>query len=235
MVILTVGISIATYNIAHTKTIIISTFEGSVTFIAEKVMDEAYRRLGMTLELKKLPAERSLQIANNGDVDGELHRKNDIDKSYPNLIVIQVPIVNIDEMIFTKNKKLIVKDWNSLLPYKIGYRIGIKVIEENLVNGTKTEVVPTLEQLFLKLDMGRNDVVIETRFSGLQTIAKLKLKNIIMLDRPIVRTSLFHCLNVKNKDLVEPLTGVLKKMEKEGMIQAIQIKAEQQLLKPPLK
>jgi polar amino acid transport system substrate-binding protein len=105
----------------------------------------------------------------------------------------------------------------------------------NLAKGTNSDTVETLEQLFMKLENGRNDVIIETRLSGLQTIKELGLKDIAMLEPSIVKSQLFHCLNVKNKHFVEPLTKVLQKMEKDGTIQAIQKKAEQQLLKSPSK
>lgn len=209
----------------HAQTIVISTVKGSVTPIAQSVMKEAYRRLGMKLEVQTMPGERALQSSNSGQVDGELYRKKDISKAYPNLIVIPVPVVSIDENVFTKGKRFPVTGWGSLVPYTVGYRIGIKIIEDNLVKGTKAEPVATLDQLFKKLDEGRTDVVIETNLSGLQTIKKLRLTGVIMLEPPIVQSPLFHCLNVKNKRLVEPLTTVLRQMEKEGTIKTLQQKA----------
>jgi polar amino acid transport system substrate-binding protein len=125
--VIVLGILIIIVSITHSEgTIVISTVEGSVSAIAEKVMAEAYKRIGMKLEVKKLPGERALQASNNGEVDGELYRKRDIDQTYPNLIVIPVAVVNIDEMVFTKkSKKFAVKSWDSLLPYRVGYRKGI--------------------------------------------------------------------------------------------------------------
>ncbi len=230
-VVLALGISLAVISTSYAQTIVLSTIEGSATPIAEKVMIEAYKRIGKTIEIKKFPAERSLQVANSGEVDGDLYRKKDINRTYPNLIVVPVPIVSVDIMVFAKGKKLAVKGWKSLLPYKVGYRIGIKVIENNLVKGTKAEAEPTLDQLFKKLEGGRHDVAVETKLSGLETISKLGLKDIIMLEPPLIKSPLFHCLNVKNKNLVGPLTAALKQMEKEGIIQDIQKRAEQQILK----
>jgi polar amino acid transport system substrate-binding protein len=237
IVILVLGMFLSMVGIAYAqKTITISTINGSVTDVAEKVMTEAYKRLGITLEVKRFPGERALQLSNSGETDGELYRKRDIDKVYPNLILIPIPVVDIDEMVFTKrNNNFAVKGWESLLPYTVGYRIGIKIIESNLVKGTKAETVATLEQLFTKLELGRNDVVIETRLSGLQTIKALGLKDIVILEPPLVKSPLFHFLHVKNKGLVEPLTAVLKQMEKDGVIRNIQLKALDQSPKSPSK
>jgi polar amino acid transport system substrate-binding protein len=180
----------------------------------------------MTMEVKRFPGERALLTSNNGEVDGELFRKKEIVQSYPNLVLIPVSIVNVDEMAFTKSdKKFSVKGWESLLPYSVGYRTGIKIIEDNLVKGTNAETVATLDLLFQKLEKGRNDVVIETRLSGLQTIKDLGLKDIVMLEPPLLQSPLYHFLNVKNKNLVEPLTAVLLEMEKTGVIKDIQKKA----------
>lgn len=231
-VILILGILLAMVSITHAEdTIVISSIDSSVTKIAEKVMAEAYKRMDMKLEVRLLPAERALQASNDGEVDGELYRMKNISQSYPNLILIPVAVVNINEMVFTKKgKKFSVKSWDSLLPYKVGYRKGIKVIETNLVKGTDAEAVTTLDQLFMKLESGRNDVVVETQLSGLQTINKQGLKDIVMLEPPLSSLPLFHFLNVKNKRLVEPLTSVLKKMEKDGVIRNIQKKAIQSII-----
>jgi len=194
-------------------------------------MTEAYKRLNMKLEIKTMPGERALAASNGGDVDGELYRKKDISVAYPNLVVIPVAIISVDEMAYVKNAKAAkISDWASLGPYNVGYRKGIKLIEDNIVAGTKTTPVATLEQLFKMLEEGRIDVAIETNISGLETIGKLGLSDIVMLDAPIAKSPLYHCLNVKNQKLAEPLTAVLRKMEKDGTILDIQKKAMQELL-----
>lgn len=58
--------------------------------IAEQVLKQAYLRLGLQLQVKKLPGERSLYGANNGETDGELYRKIGMERDYPNLVIIPV-------------------------------------------------------------------------------------------------------------------------------------------------
>ena len=53
------------------------------------IAQEAFRRVGLEPKLVSTPSERSLQLANQGDVDGEGLRIAGLNAQYPNLI--QVP------------------------------------------------------------------------------------------------------------------------------------------------
>jgi len=64
--------------------------------ISEMVLREAYRRLGRTLVVHQLPGERSLVYANEGKMDGELYRKLGLDRDYPNLVIVPVPLLTFD-------------------------------------------------------------------------------------------------------------------------------------------
>lgn len=116
------------------REVVISTFEKSshIVIAVEEIMTEAYRRLGYDLKVYKMPASRSLFMANRGEVDGELFRVDNIDKAYPDLVKVPVDLYSIEKVAFTKNKFFTVDGWNSLAPYRVGYRRGIKVAELNL-------------------------------------------------------------------------------------------------------
>lgn len=234
IMIFVLGIVLATPLFAFSQPIVISAFEGDepLTGTAAKVMTEAYRRMGWVMELKQFPGERALQVANDGVVDGDLYRMKGIDQAYPHLVVVPVSIVTADVMVFAKDKIFPVRGWKSLLPYRVGYRIGVKSIEANLIPGTQSEAVSSLTQLYKKLQAGRNDVVVDTRLSGLATIHQMGMKDIVMLEPPIMTIQLFHVLHEKNKHLVGPLTKVLKQMEKEGAIRDMQKRAEQTVRAP---
>ncbi len=142
--------------------------------------------------------------------------------SYPNLIMVPVPIVVVDFVVFTKNKHFQVNGWASLIPYNVGYRRGVKTVETNLPSGTYTEAVDTLEQAFRKLDIGRNDIVVDTRLGGLVVLHKLRIDDIVVLEPSLVASPQFYYLHVKHQQLVEPLTVALKQMEDEGIMQRFQ-------------
>lgn len=207
-------------QIASAREVVISTFErpSRIVSTVEIMLEEAYRRLGHQLQIAKIPGERSLILASAGDVDGDLFRVGRIEHEYKNLIKVPVNLLTFEIVVFTKGKIFPVIDWSSLIPYTVGYRRGIKAVEYRLHERIKTISAATYEPVFRMLEAGRCDVVVASRASGNEAIDVLKLKGIFALESPLIKESLYHYLHVKNKDLVAPLTKVLKQMEKEGLL-----------------
>ena len=114
-----VGMLLTTAAMGYAQPIVISAVEQGLgnpnTVLCERIMREAYRRIGRTMELKSFPGERSIQNANNGEVDGELFRRAGIEEAYPNLIRIPVVLGTGKWGVFTKEDKTFsVKGWQSL-------------------------------------------------------------------------------------------------------------------------
>lgn len=127
------------------KTMQISTLieKDPATLVAERIVKTAYRSLGLNLEIHYLPGERSLLSANNGEMDGELYPKLGMERTYPNILIVPVPLLTYEIVIFTNGTNFVVNGWDSLRPYTIGFVRGIKIIEQNTV-GMKLEATPTV-------------------------------------------------------------------------------------------
>ncbi|MBB4844181.1 polar amino acid transport system substrate-binding protein [Paucibacter oligotrophus] len=190
------------------------------TLIAERVMREAYLRLGIALEVQAMPGERSLISANSGETDGELYRKMGIDKSYPQLIRVPVPLQTYEIVVFTKLEPFKVEGWESLRPYKIGFVKGIKIIEEKTL-GMQAESVATMHQAFTKLDRGRSELVLANRVTGLASLRAHQFQGVKVLLPPLASFFVYHYLNKKHAALVPKLSEVLKHMEQERTLQRI--------------
>lgn len=191
------------------------------TSIAEQVMGEAYHRLGLQLEVHRLPGERSLLSANTGKMDGELYRKVGMEKVYPNLMIVPVPLLTYEIVVFTRGTTFVVNGWESLRPFTIGFVRGIKIVEQN-TQGMKIEPVLTMQQAFQKMELGRTDVVVANRASGLAVIKALQLEGIGILTPPLVSFPVYHYLHQKHAALAPRLTTVLQKMHKDMTIEKIQ-------------
>ncbi len=85
----------------------------------------------------------------------------------------------------------------------------------------KVEKVSTNTQLFIKLDAGRNDVVVTSRLEGQLVINELGYHDIQAVEPPLARIGLYHFLHKKNKALVPQIEKVLKEMETSGRLAAI--------------
>lgn len=197
-------------------------FEGDpATLVATRILTEAYGRLGITLDVISMPGERSLVSANTGVTDGELYRKGDIANQYPNLRIVPVPLMRYEIVAFCRCKPFVIKDWNSLKPYRIGYIKGIKIVEQNTA-GMDVEAVGTLRQAFTKLELGRSDIVLTNRVTGIAALRDQQLKDVITLSPALASFEVYHYVFKGHEELVPKLTEVLRKMEKDGTMEKIQ-------------
>jgi polar amino acid transport system substrate-binding protein len=188
--------------------------------ISEEILKEAYARIGIAVTTQEFPGERALRMSNSGAVDGEVNRIRGIAKIYPNLRIVPVAINLIDGMAFTKNPEIKIKTWDSLSPYIIGLRTGAKFAEFG-TQGMNVISVTTNDQVFRMLDKRRVDVAISTRIEGVLTVKNLKLRNIRLLEPPLLTIELFHFLNKKHEALTPRITKALEEMGREGRIRSI--------------
>jgi len=207
---------------AQDKTLLIfSGIEGSVNSeISMQVLEKAYAKLGLQIQYRPLPGERALRASNSGAVDGEVFRIANIQKRYKNLIPVPTPINSLQALAFTKDKDIVLQDWQSLKRYRIGIQGGIKFAERT-TKGMNPVVVDTNKQLFRMLDSGRIDVLIAAESNGLKTLADLRMKGIHALPPLIQPYPLYHYLHKKHAGLVERLDAVLQSMQASGEIRAI--------------
>jgi len=190
--------------------------------IAAKVILEAYRRLGIEAYIVSMPAERSLVSANAGDTDGELYRRAGIEKTYPHLVMVPVPVTSYEVVAFVPiSSTLGIHDWASLPPWRMAFVKGIKVIEENTA-GMQTVPVATLQQAFGMLEKGRVDLVLANRISGLATLRAMKLDGIEPRSQSLAAFPVFHYLHVSRQALVPRLSQVLQEMSRERWMQRAQ-------------
>lgn len=200
-------------------------FEGDpATSVATRILTEAYGRLGITLKVTTMPGERSLVSANTGVTDGELYRKADMANQYTNLRIVPVPLMRYDIVAFCRCKPFAIKDWISLKPYRIGYIKGIKIVEQNTV-GMNAEPVGTLRQAFIKLELGRSDIVLANRVTGIAALREQQLNDVVVLSPPLASFPVYHYVFKGHEDLVPKLTEVLRQMEKDGTLEKIQREA----------
>jgi len=191
------------------------------------VLREAYGRIGISLKFKYSPTARSLWLANEGFVDGEIHRAEGMGQKYQNLVMVPAPVNCSDVNAITKGLKFAVDGWESLRPYRIGIRRGsyLSVINTKGMNvlGLSKPI-----QLIQMLNSERIDVVVASisQFELKNILKQLQenekpIQNIQILTPPLLRIPVFHYLHKKNSKLVPRLTKVLQEMEKEGLIRKL--------------
>jgi len=199
------------------------------TGFADKVLGEAFRRMGYKLETVRLPAERALINANKGIDDGDLLRINGLQKKYPNLIQVPGKIMDMDVMLFTRNKPSFkIRGWKSIAFHSVSIITGWKIFEINLGQQANIMKMDNVSQIFTMLKKNRTDFAGYERWSGLGYLKSIKNTDITLLEPPLMSTPLYTYLHKKHKKLVPQLAAEIKKMKRDGSIR----KMFNQILKP---
>ncbi|MBY0573538.1 MAG: transporter substrate-binding domain-containing protein, partial [Undibacterium sp.] len=132
-----------------------------------------------------------------------------------------IPLLTYEIVVFSRGTEFNVQNWNSLRPFSIGFVKGIKVLEQNTV-GMRIETAASLRLAFLKMMLGRSDIVLANRLSGIFTLKQLNNTEIKILNPPLVRFPVYHYLHRKHAALLPQLEAVLSQMQKEKRIEQIQ-------------
>ncbi len=103
---------------------------------------------------------------------------------------------------------------------------GIKIVAENTV-GMKTEAVPTMERAMQKLAMGRTDIVVGNRLTGLAALEALNMDDVSTLAPALASFPVFHYVNKKHAAIVPELLEALKAMKADKTLEKLQKQALQ--------
>lgn len=182
---------------------------------------EALRRIGVGLEIIKLPAERALINANAGIDDGVLNRIAGLEKVYPNLVRVPEKNMDMDFVAFTKRVEVQTDGWRTLKPFSIGIIKGWKILENNIPGAATVTLAEDAEQLFRLLEKDRVDLVLYSRWMGLARIKRHNLSGVRVLTPPLVTKEMFMYLHKKHKPLVPKIAAALRAIKAEGTYQRL--------------
>ena len=184
------------------------------------ILREAYRRIGVELVIRKVPAARAVLLSSVGQLDGEVQRIDAFKNAFPTLIQVRPAINFLEAVVFSGSVDFEVEGWENLRPHTIGVVRGIKFAVDNTA-GMRRYIASDYEPLFRMLELGRLDVGVVPRINGLWYQAWMNTDRILELRPPLTRFDLFHYLHEKHASLVPILAAELSKMRREGRLAAI--------------
>jgi len=188
--------------------------------VASDVLKKAYKKINITPHFIFIPLEKSLQLSNSGQTDGEIARISVINRNYTNLIKVPVVINFVEGVAFGKGKHMHINKWRDLKPYRLGIAKGAKFIEKG-TQGMNVTLYKGFHESFEALDKDEIDIAIVPKTTGKYLIYKNGYKDIHSLGKTLQRLNLYHFLHKKNAYLVPLLTPILQKMKKSGEIKYI--------------
>nr|WP_315186587.1 transporter substrate-binding domain-containing protein [uncultured Albidiferax sp.] len=185
--------------------------------VAEGVMKEAFKRSGLSAEFKGMPLARSIIMADEGRLDGELVRIADAVKTYPNLVAVPTPVVWLDVGIYSLDEKLVHLPRAELRAHTVGVTRGTLI----LTKYSQGMHVTDAHNVAAALDMlthGRFDIAMMIYIDGELGIARQQLQGIYRRPRYWASEPLYFYLNKKHAALVPRINTALQAMQKEGLL-----------------
>lgn len=208
---------------SHARTLTLTTVDDFFnTVVVERVLREAYQRLGINVVVDRLPAKRSLRMAADGEADGELVRIAGLEFEYEELIRVPVAVGVVQGVVFTNRAPFEVAGWSSLLPYRVGIQRDIRALERGRY-GMEVLLVSSTSQLFRLLVADRVDVIVVPSLGGAEELLGHVVPGVRQLEPPLFTHDLYHYLHWKNRDLVPSVTEVLRDMRTKGRFHQIRM------------
>jgi ABC-type amino acid transport substrate-binding protein len=197
------------------------------------IYTEAFRQLGVELEIRLLPPTRARVEAVAGIVDGELARSYAYGVIQHTLVRVPESTLIATTSAYVRSKHIRLDGWDSLrgTTYRVEFRAGYQATEQrlaSLVPAAQLSSVSGGEQGLQKLAIGRTDVYVDAEefvepLLATGRYAKQGVHKAAVLER----TPIHAYLNKRNEALAQPLAEVLRKMKASGQIEHFRAVAAQ--------
>jgi len=168
-----------------------------------QLIEQAYKALGYQVTIVRLPAGRSLRMANQGLYDGELFRIGGLQQQFPELIQVPVPLRQLQLFAYVQRSKK--RDWQSWQTSKeliIGHVRGFKLASQITFAGSRVETT-TLTQARELLLQGKIDLLLEDEWSLAPDAELYRLPTVL------AQAELFHYVHSRHQALVPLLSQQL--------------------------
>jgi len=101
--------------------------------LAKRIFSHIFEELGYELKVEVLPSIRLAKQTETGAIDGELVRMSGYGGTRPHLTRVDEPIFEFAVAVYSNDAHLNVVSWKDLKGLNVGYRRGVKVVENELI------------------------------------------------------------------------------------------------------
>lgn len=196
----------------------------------ELIFIDAFQRIDLELEYKQYPPRRCGEMANAGQVAGELGRPDGYEEMFPNLVKVEEPSLSVYYAAYSTAPDIRLDGWESLkgTNYKVEYLRGAARSAQELPALVKPENLSEVNEVIQglkKLRAGRTDVFVvvadmvdpllatDSSYSGIHEAGIMETVH------------MYPYLHKKHADLAPELAKALKALKEEGLIEQFQAQA----------
>ena len=198
--------------ISAQETLVIACAQGSASEALIPLVRAIYDEMQVAVNIRLLPAQRALMMADKGEVDGDIGRASGSLDCCHNLMFTTEPISIVELKAWVRNGSTItLKSPADLGPLKVGYVRGLKLAENLCIHEhIESQTVNNFDLLIKMLSAGRFDV-------ALSAVGNPALsEKVIQLPVTLATAKSYHVLNKKHVRLAVCFDSVLKKMKADG-------------------
>jgi hypothetical protein len=187
---------------------------------------DAFRQLGIELEIRTFPAARAEAEAAADNVDGELARSFEYGDMHTNLVRVPEAPFSANTIAYaTRGDIKLDPGYEGLrdTAYRVEHRLGYPVIASRLaavVPAANLSQVRNAETGLRKLILGRSDLYVDIEDSVAPLLARPEFREAGIRQVSLVFRGPIHAyLNRRHALLVPQLGAILKKMRDSGQIE----------------
>ena len=204
------GLARGPYRIGYTP-------DAMISKKARDRVEKAYERAGLPVVFVSLPTKRSLYLAAEGSLDGEAGRIAGLEKHYPSLVRVDVPLMDFQGAAYVLGRRNIRVFRDALLDRLRTGALGGVVWAKDVMKGRRLERVNTYETLFNMLQEGRIDIALSSRVGAEEVLRSdpERYGRIRQLEPLVYKVPFYHYLHMKNADIVPKLEKALRELGAE--------------------
>lgn len=181
------------------------------------LLNEVLKNLDIELTINHYPSERSILWADQGHDDGEFARISGLSSMYPNLKIVEEPLVSFYFVALKKaDNSINPTSWDDLASLRVGYLNGWKIFADNVGLGTNISQFQNVESLFNILLANRVDVILYSKQRAEAYIRDNKIEGIEIIETPLATRTMHLYLHRKHAALIPSINNEIEKLKKSG-------------------
>ena len=198
-----------------------------------KIYGEAFRRLGVRLEVTAFPTQRLSVLTDHAGVDGDVARVYGYAAAHADLVRVEEPVMEVVLALFTTDSSRVLKRLEDLPASGLRgiYLRGVAICENTLrpllTPDRLTDTTEESQGLSMML-AGRADFYCTSDLSMQTLLRRAEFKEVRTLRKLLVLNdalAFYPYLHRKHAELAPRLAAVLKQMKAEGLIERYRLEA----------
>lgn len=199
-----------------------------------RIYGEAFRRLGITLEVQIIPLQRLTEMLLRGDIDGDVGRLHAHGQTHPDLVRVEQSMYEIVFGLYAIDPAIDLKRIEDLAarPFRVAYVRGVAICERMLKPHVAPENFSGLvvdEQGMQMLALGRADFFCTANHTMADLASRERYRGLppprLLLPLADGTQPLYAYLNRRHAALAPRLAGVLREMRSQGVIEQLRLEA----------